>query len=83
MNPGDWTNAVKMGVALLVNTFMGLVLAIAVFVGVEVDVQAFAGLSLAMDAFVNAAMALWIILTYRNSPARAQPSVLKDRGLKP
>jgi hypothetical protein len=83
MNPAEWTNAVKMGVALLVNTMMGLALSSAIFLGLNVDEQAFAGLSLAVDAFVNAALGLWIIITYRQSPARATKSVLESRGLKP
>lgn len=83
MHPEEWTNAVKMGVALVVNTGLGLAFAIAVFVGVEVDTDKFAAVTLATDLFVNSVMALWIILTYRNSPARARPAVLIERGLKP
>lgn len=82
-SPGEWTNAVKAAVIAVVNTFVALVTSIILLMGFEIDLQALAGVTIAIDAFVNAAAVLWILLTYRDSPARAQSSVLKDRGLKP
>lgn len=83
MNPGDWTNAIKAAVVALVNTGMALLLAVLVFANIAIDIDAFAILSLAVEAFINSALAFWILLTYRNSPARAQDHLLVERGLKP
>lgn len=80
---GDWTNAVKAAVIALVNSFMVLILAVTIFAGLDVNVEAYAGLQLAVTGFVNTLLALWVLFTYRNSPARATHEQLQKRGLKP
>lgn len=83
MNPSEWTNAVKASAISLVNGIVALSIAAAVMLGWQPDVNQLTVLTAAIDVVVNAAAAFWILLTYRDSPARAQDSVLKERGLQP
>jgi hypothetical protein len=83
MNPSEWTNAVKATVVAAVNAFMGLVLALAIFFNLDISVENYAAVSLAVATFVNTIAGLWILLTYRDSPTRATPEVLEQRGLTP
>lgn len=83
MNPGDWTNAVKAAVISFVNAAVALAIALAVMLGWSPDVTQLAVVTGSIDTLVNAGAVLWILLTYRDSPARAQPHLLQERGLKP
>lgn len=80
MNPGDWTNAVKAAVVAVVNTGVALIIATAVMLGVTTDAQQVAVITASIDAFVNAALSLWIVLSYKNSPTRATERTLKARS---